>query len=144
MKLKHGVLIIGIGVMLFLGFRFFLSKSKNSNLNNLSYENLGTKLENRENQQIVKGEVTSWDWEKGRLMLWSQNKNWEIIVEPAQMMVFTASPTNNTEMLPIFKKEGWLWETAFCLKDQVVATYQEEKLLLVDNGGPRRCGFKGE
>jgi len=133
-----------VGAMLFIGLRIFLSKSKNSNLNNLSYENLGTKLENRENQQIVKGEVTSWDWEKGRLMLWSQNKNWEIIVEPAQMMVFTANPTNNTEMLPIFKKEGWLWETAFCPKDQVVATYQEEKLILVDNGGPRRCGFKGE
>lgn len=60
------------------------------------------------------------------------------------MMIFTANPTSNTEMLPIFKKEGWLWETAFCPKDQVAATYQEEKLLLVDNGGPRRCGYKGE
>jgi len=144
MKLKYGVLIIGIGAMLFVGLRFFLSKLKNNSINNLPRENSSTNLENRENQQIVRGEVTSWDWEKGRLMLWSQNKNWEIIVEPAEMMIFTANPTIKSEMLPIFKKEGWLWETAFCPKDQVVVTYQEEKLLLVDNGGPRICGYKGE
>jgi len=144
MKLKHGVLVMVVGAMLFIGLRFFLSKLKNNNNNVFKTENLNVASENKENQQIVRGEVTSWDWKKGRLMLWSQNKNWEIIVEPAQMMIFTANPTSNTEMLPIFKKEGWLWETAFCPKDQVVATYQEGKLLLVDNGGPRRCGYKGE
>ena len=144
MKLKFGVLIIGAVVVLFIGLRFFLSKSKNNNFNNLTFENSGVNLENKENQRIVRGEVTSWDWKKGRLMLWSGNKNLEIMVEPAKMMVFTANPTKNTEMLPIFEKNGWLWETAFCPKDQVVATYQEERLLMVDNGGPRRCGYKGE
>lgn len=136
MKLKYGMVLLGIAVVLFVGIRLFLPKSNNNSVN--------TVAENKENQRTVRGEVTSWDWEKGRLMLWSGNKNLEIMVEPAKMMVFTANPTKNTEMLPIFEKNGWLWETAFCPKDQVVATYQEERLLMVDNGGPRRCGYKGE
>ena len=101
MKLKFGVLIIGAVVVLFIGLRFFLSKSKNNNFNNLTFENSGVNLENKENQRIVRGEVTSWDWKKGRLMLWSGNKNLEIMVEPAKMMVFTANPTKNTDMLPL-------------------------------------------
>ena len=101
MKLKFGVLIIGAVVVLFIGLRFFLSKSKNNNFNNLTFENSGVNLENKENQRIVRGEVTSWDWKKGRLMLWSENKNLEIMVEPAKMMVFIANPTKNTDMLPL-------------------------------------------
>ena len=101
MKLKFGVLIIGAVVVLFIGLRFFLSKSKNNNFNNLTFENSGVNLGNKENQRIVRGEVTSWDWKKGRLMLWSENKNLEIMVEPAKMMVFTANPTKNTDMLPL-------------------------------------------
>ncbi len=52
-------------------------------------------------QQIVRGQVTSWDTATGRLMLWANNKNWEIMVDPAQMTVFTASQLNPATMYPV-------------------------------------------
>lgn len=90
-------------------------------------------------QQIVRGQVTSWDTATGRLMLWANNKNWEIMVDPAQMTVFTASQLNPATMYPVVEKDAWRWPTAFCPGDEVVATYEQGKLIMVDNGGPRPC-----
>ncbi|MGI6258791.1 MAG: hypothetical protein ACOYKC_02935 [Anaerolineaceae bacterium] len=87
---------------------------------------------NQYQQQIVRGQVTSWDTTTGRLMLWANNKNWEVRVDPAQMTVFTT-------MLRVIDKSGWRWQTAFCPGDEVVATYEQGQLVMVDNGGPRPC-----
>jgi len=75
---------------------------------------------NQYQQQIVRGQVTSWDTATGRLMLWANNKNWEVRVDPAQMTVFTSSYINPTTMLRVIDKNGWRWQTAFCPGDEVV------------------------
>lgn len=94
---------------------------------------------NQYQQQIVRGQVTSWDTATGRLMLWANNKNWEVRVDPAQMTVFTSSYINPTTMLRVIDKSGWRWQTAFCPGDEVLASYEQGKLVMVDNGGPRPC-----
>lgn len=118
---------------------YFLLTGFNKHQSSLSTPLLPNIPVNQYQQQIVRGQVTSWDTTTGRLMLWANNKNWEVRVDPAQMTVFTSSYINPTTMLRVIDKSGWCWQTAFCPGDEVVATYEQGQLVMVDNGGPRPC-----
>lgn len=139
MRIKWYWWLIPLGMMLVY---FILTNTKQSS--QLSEKPLASVPPDEYQQQVVRGQVTSWEPSSGRLMLWVENKNWEIVVDPAKMTVFTISQLNRIVMLPIFDKKGWRWETGFCKGDEVVATYKNGELLMVDNGGPRICGGEKE
>lgn len=126
MRFKWWLILVAI-VLLYLLLTGF-----NKHQSSLSTPLLPNIPVNQYQQQIVRGQVTSWDTTTGRLMLWANNKNWEVRVDPAQMTVFTSSYINPTTMLRVIDKSGWRWQTAFCPGDEVVASYEQGKLVMVD------------
>lgn len=139
MRIKWYWWLIPLGMMLVY---FILTNTKESS--QLSEKPLASVPPDEYQQQVVRGQVTSWEPSSGRLMLWADNKNHEIIVNPSQMKVFTISQQNRTTMLPVLETSGWRWETAFCQGDEVAATYKDNRLFVVDSAGPRICAADKE
>jgi len=153
MKWWYGIFVV-IGVV---GGWYFLSSyqtKKTGSLveqENLAEESKGLPIkltsdsQGRERQAVeLAGVVQSWDPSKAILEIKAQEKIWKFTIDPKKVTIFVPSKKNKGQILKVSESSGFRWETAFCKDDLVSVRLAEGEVILIDNGGYRSCGFKGE
>ena len=87
------------------------------------------------------GLVEDWNFSQGILCIkaYDSSQLHSFTLDPAQSIIFIPSLALTNRILRVSAKTVPRWQTAFCPGDEVVASYEQGKLVMVDNGGPRPC-----
>ncbi|MFA5026212.1 MAG: hypothetical protein WC503_06935 [Candidatus Shapirobacteria bacterium] len=149
------VLVLGVGIGFWLLNNFGVKTSKKMTVveeNNIKNETKelpeGTIIDNKgvkvETKDFV-GIVRNWSPETGIIEIDNDNKIWKFTINPSETIIFVPNLKDKSRAILITDTENIHWNSAFCLGDYPV-TFQidDDRVVSVNNGGFRPCGFKGE
>lgn len=88
------------------------------------------------------GIVERWNPDTGEIEFLREDKLWKLTVDPTQATVFVPSKTVKAGVILIADKSNPHWKSAFCKGDYVSIRMSENKVIFIDNGGYRACGFR--
>jgi len=90
------------------------------------------------------GIVQKWSPETGEIEFIREEKLWKLTVNPTEAMITIPNISDRTRIILVSDKSSLHWKTAFCKGDFVSIRLSGNKVMAIDNGGYRSCGFKGE
>ena len=94
----------------------------------------------------ILGLVEDWNFSQGilRIKEYDSSQLHSFTLDPTQSIIFIPSLAHTNRILRVSQKTGPRWERAFCPGDFVTIKAAGDKVVAIDNGGYRSCGFKGE
>lgn len=90
------------------------------------------------------GIVQKWSPETGEIEFIREEKLWKLTVDPTKAMITIPNISDKSKIIFISDRSSMHWKTAFCKGDFVSIRLSGNKVMAIDNGGYRSCGFKGE